>query len=133
MPIVNVGPLYDDHPEAWAAVDQTIGEACRSKGGFVVTGLPPSLHQQEISIEEFFKIFDLPEDELYSIATRETRPGSALTRRGYTKYLGGFAYGEGFEDMERRVPGTSLIEELVGWKPKKNLDIILSDVIGDIK
>ena len=32
MPIVNVAPLYDDQPEAWAAVDQAIGEACRSKG-----------------------------------------------------------------------------------------------------
>ncbi|MDE0921298.1 MAG: hypothetical protein OSA08_14565 [Arenicellales bacterium] len=97
MPILNVAPLYDDHPEAWVAIDQAIGEACRSKGGFVVTGLPPSLQQEKFSIEEFFKIFDLPEDELYSIAKRETRPESTLTRRGYTKYSGGFAYGEGFD------------------------------------
>ena len=109
MPILNVAPLYDDHPEAWAAVDQAIGEACRSKGGFVVTGLPPSLQQEEFSIEEFFKIFDLPEDELYSIAKRETRPESTLTRRGYTKYSGGFAYGEGFDlGTEQPISGPNI-------------------------
>ncbi len=109
MPIVNVAPLYDDHPEAWAAVDQAIGEACRSKGGFVVTGLPPSLHQENISIEEFFKIFDLPEDELYNIATRETRPDSTRTVRGYTKRSGGFAYGEQFDlGTEQPVSGPDI-------------------------
>ena len=60
VPILNVAPLYDDHPETWAAVDQAIGEACCSENGFVVTGLPPSLHQQITSIEEFCQIVDLP-------------------------------------------------------------------------
>jgi len=43
------------------------------------------------------------------------------------------AYGEGFEDMERRVPGTQLIYNLVGWKAVKNLDEILYDVIADVQ
>jgi len=38
------------------------------------------------------------------------------------------AYGDGFEDMERRVPNVELIKDLVGWEPKRNL----TEIIGDI-
>ena len=43
------------------------------------------------------------------------------------------AYGEGFEDMERRVPNIDLIYELTGWMPKKNLEDIISDVAADLQ
>lgn len=43
------------------------------------------------------------------------------------------AYGEGFEDMERRVPNIDLIYALTGWKPKKNLEDIIRDVAADLK
>lgn len=39
------------------------------------------------------------------------------------------AYDEEFEDMERRVPDASKIRQLIGWKPERNLDDILADVI----
>jgi UDP-glucose 4-epimerase len=39
------------------------------------------------------------------------------------------AYAEGFEDMVRRMPDTSKIHDLLGWRPTKTLDEILSDVI----
>lgn len=42
------------------------------------------------------------------------------------------AYGEGFEDMMRRVPCTDKIKNITGWTPKSNLDIILNDIIGDM-
>jgi len=38
------------------------------------------------------------------------------------------AYGDGFEDMERRVPNINLIYQLVGWKPKRNLKTIIDDI-----
>jgi UDP-glucose 4-epimerase len=38
------------------------------------------------------------------------------------------AYGDGFEDMERRVPNINLIYQLVGWKPKRNLETIIDDI-----
>jgi UDP-glucose 4-epimerase len=38
------------------------------------------------------------------------------------------AYGEGFEDMERRVPNIDLIHQLVGWKPQRNLSTIINDI-----
>jgi UDP-glucose 4-epimerase len=39
------------------------------------------------------------------------------------------AYGEGFEDMPRRVPDLTKIERLMGWRPEATLDQILDDVI----
>lgn len=40
------------------------------------------------------------------------------------------AYGEGFEDMLRRVPDTSKIHDLIGWETTRSLDDILHDVIA---
>lgn len=43
------------------------------------------------------------------------------------------AYGDGFEDMERRVPNIELINQLVGWKPKRNLSTIIADMSAEMK
>lgn len=43
------------------------------------------------------------------------------------------AYGEGFEDMERRVPNIELINQLVGWTPKRDLTKIISDISEHMK
>ncbi len=39
------------------------------------------------------------------------------------------AYGEGFEDMPRRVPDITKIHTLIGYRPRKSLDAILGGVI----
>jgi len=39
------------------------------------------------------------------------------------------AYGEGFDDMQRRVPDLSKIKKLLGYEPKHDLRNILQDVI----
>ena len=38
------------------------------------------------------------------------------------------AYGDGFEDMERRVPNIELIKSLVGWEPKRDLSTMILDI-----
>lgn len=43
------------------------------------------------------------------------------------------AYGHGFEDMERRVPNLNLIQELVGWKPVRDLRQIISDISEEMR
>ena len=43
------------------------------------------------------------------------------------------AYGDGFEDMERRVPNIDLIHQLVGWKPIRNLSTIIADISTEMK
>ena len=43
------------------------------------------------------------------------------------------AYGEGFEDMERRVPNIELINQLVGWKPERDLSTMITDISIEMK
>jgi UDP-glucose 4-epimerase len=38
------------------------------------------------------------------------------------------AYGDGFEDMERRVPNIELIKSLVDWEPRRDLSTMISDI-----
>jgi UDP-glucose 4-epimerase len=40
------------------------------------------------------------------------------------------AYGEGFDDMRRRVPDLTRAQQLIGFRPTRGLDEILRDVIG---
>jgi UDP-glucose 4-epimerase len=39
----------------------------------------------------------------------------------------------GFEDMRRRVPDTTRIEMLTGWRPRLTLDDILRDSIEEVR
>lgn len=42
-------------------------------------------------------------------------------------------YGKDFEDMERRVPNIQLIDQLVGWSPKRDLTTIIDDISTEMK
>ncbi len=43
------------------------------------------------------------------------------------------AYAPGFEDMQRRLPDTTRIEQLLGWKPKYTLDQVLARVRDSLR
>jgi UDP-glucose 4-epimerase len=43
------------------------------------------------------------------------------------------AYGDGFQDMERRVPNIGLINQLVGWSPKRDLSTMIADISDEMK
>lgn len=43
------------------------------------------------------------------------------------------AYGDGFEDMERRVPNIDLIKQLVDWSPKRDLSTMIADICVEMK
>lgn len=49
----------------------------------------------------------------------------------YIPYLK--AYGEGFEDMQRRTPNISKINKLIGYKPTLNISGILDEIIAYYK
>jgi UDP-glucose 4-epimerase len=42
-------------------------------------------------------------------------------------------YGEGFEDMRRRVPDTRKVREAIGWEPRRSLTDIIDDAIADAR
>lgn len=70
--------------------------------------------------------FEISMNDLAGLVISSTNSTSEVE---YVSYE--IAYGAGFEDMERRVPNLSLIKELVGWQPKRNLDQIINDVAKD--
>ena len=43
------------------------------------------------------------------------------------------AYGEGFEDMPRRVPDITKIRALIGYEPRRGVDDVIADVAGHLR
>ena len=43
------------------------------------------------------------------------------------------AYGNGFEDMQRRVPDITLIKQLIEWEPQLSLENIVDDIAKAMK
>jgi UDP-glucose 4-epimerase len=65
--------------------------------------------------------------ELADTVIKETNSQSSIEFIPYEK-----AYAPGFEDMQRRVPDISKINQDLGWAPKKDLSQIITDVAAHI-
>jgi UDP-glucose 4-epimerase len=72
--------------------------------------------------------FEISINDLAKKIISETDSKSEIVYVPYTE-----AYGDGFEDMERRVPNIALIKELTGWEPKRNLTTIISDIAIEMR
>jgi len=72
--------------------------------------------------------FEISINDLAKKIINETGSSSEIV---YVPYVE--AYGDGFEDMERRVPNIDLINQLVGWKPQRDLSTIISDISAEMK
>jgi UDP-glucose 4-epimerase len=73
-----------------------------------------------IGVNQEISIYDLA-----SKVIQKTNSQSAISYQSYDD-----AYAQGFEDMERRVPDNSLLRSLTGWKPTKNIDNIIDDLVA---
>jgi UDP-glucose 4-epimerase len=94
--------------------------------GDVVAALV-KLMDADNSVGEVFNIGSNQEISILDLAKRVkdlTRSESEIVFVPYDE-----AYEEGFEDMPRRIPDTSKVNKLVGFKPEKRLDEILQAVI----
>ena len=67
--------------------------------------------------------FEISMNELAAKIIAQTGSKSEIVHLPYE-----VAYGAGFEDMARRVPNISLIKELTGWAPTRDLTQIIADV-----
>lgn len=67
--------------------------------------------------------FEISINDLAKKVIEETNSKSDIVYVPYEQ-----AYGDGFEDMERRVPNIELIKSLVGWEPKRDLSNMISDI-----
>ena len=72
--------------------------------------------------------FEISINDLAQKIIEETGSVSEIIHVPYVE-----AYGDGFEDMERRVPNIELINQLVGWKPKRDLSAIITDISAEMK
>ena len=57
-----------------------------------------------------------------------TKSSSPIVLKSYED-----AYGEGFEELHRRVPDISKAKELLGWSPKRDLTQIIEDIAAFMK
>lgn len=71
--------------------------------------------------------FEISINELAQKIIAQTHSESEIVYIPYSE-----AYGDGFEDMERRVPNIDLINQLVGWKPQRNLSTIVTDIATEM-
>jgi UDP-glucose 4-epimerase len=72
--------------------------------------------------------FEISINDLAKKIIEETNSKSEIV---YVPYVE--AYGEGFEDMERRVPNIDLIRDLVGWQPKRDLSTMIVDISSEMQ
>lgn len=72
--------------------------------------------------------FEISINDLAQKVIEETNSTSKISFVPYEE-----AYGEGFEDMERRVPNIDLIRELVGWQPKRDLSTMIADISTEMQ
>lgn len=71
--------------------------------------------------------FEISINDLAKKVISETGSKSSVVHIPYKE-----AYGDGFEDMERRVPNIELINQLVGWKPQRDLSTMISDIAKEM-
>jgi UDP-glucose 4-epimerase len=72
--------------------------------------------------------FEISINDLARKVIEETNSTSKISYIPYAE-----AYGDGFEDMERRVPNIELIRDLVGWQPKRDLSNMIFDISAEMR
>ena len=82
----------------------------------------------------FGKVINLGNDEEISINELAQVTVEVINSRSEIRHVPyEEAYGEGFEDMLRRVPGLDRARALLGYKPKRDLRTIILDVAADFR
>jgi UDP-glucose 4-epimerase len=98
---------------------------CFTHVGDVVRALA-KLVDEPRALGNVFNLGTTEEISIFDLATRVqgvTGSSSAITFVPYDE-----AYEEGFEDMPRRVPDLTRVEQLIGYRPTQTLDDILRQV-----
>jgi UDP-glucose 4-epimerase len=92
-----------------------------------VVGALAGLMQTDAAHGEVFNVGSTEEIAIVDLARRvreAARSDSEIVTVPYDQ-----AYGDGFEDMNRRLPAIEKVADLLGWAPERDLDGILADVV----
>ncbi|KXK04193.1 MAG: NAD-dependent epimerase/dehydratase [Acidobacteria bacterium OLB17] len=96
----------------------------------VVNGLTAALEDPRC----FGEVINLGNDEEVSINGLAKRAIALTASTSEIKHLSyDEVYGEGFEDMARRVPSLEKAARLIGYKPTRTLDDIINDVAAEFR
>lgn len=87
-----------------------------------------SMAEVEEAYGRVFNVGSKEETTIYALAERIIDLANSNSEIVLVPYEE--AYVAGFEDMNRRIPDLSRINELIGWQPTRKLDDILSDVLN---
>jgi UDP-glucose 4-epimerase len=96
----------------------------------VVEGLSKLLESPQC----FGHVINLGNDEEVSILGLAERAIELTGSKSEIRYIPyEEAYGDGFEDMQRRVPGLEKAKKLIGYQPTRSLENIINDVANEFK
>lgn len=85
----------------------------------------------DATIGQVFNVGGVGETTIKQLAEKivyQTNSKSTISYMPYSE-----AYPPGYEDMQRRVPDTTKLQNYLSWKPEHNLDSIINDVARDKK
>lgn len=103
---------------------------CFGHVGDVVEGLAKMLDIPEC----FGQVVNLGNEEEVSIKALAERAIELTGSRSEIRYLSyDEAYGDGFEDMRRRVPSLEKAKRLIGYQPTRTLTDIINDVAAEYR
>jgi UDP-glucose 4-epimerase len=80
------------------------------------------------SIGDVFNIGGIGEISIFDLAEKVIHLTDSKSKIVKVPYS--FAYPEGYEDMQRRVPNISKMESITGWKPQFDLDRAISNILS---
>ena len=84
--------------------------------------------------ETYGEVYNIGSDESISIRDLAERVIKRTGSRSGIEFVPyDIAYAAGFEDMRHRMPDTSKIAKLTGWRPRHTLDEIIDDVASDMR
>lgn len=89
------------------------------------------LMKHEKAVGEIFNVGGTKEISIQDLACKiieKTNSKSAIEKIPYEK-----AFKKDFEDMQRRVPSVDKLKSFIGFEPKTDLEIILSEIIDNMK
>lgn len=96
----------------------------------VVEGLSKLLESPQC----FGQVINLGNDEEVSILGLAEKAIELTDSKSEIRYIPyEEAYGDGFEDMQRRVPGLEKAKNLIGYQPTRSLEVIINDVANEFK
>jgi UDP-glucose 4-epimerase len=105
-------------------------QRCFCHVGDVVVALADLMTNGDV-YGEVFNVGSSEETTILELAERIvdlTGSGSEISLIPYEE-----AYGQGFEDMHRRIPDITKVQNAIDWAPTKDLTEIITDVVADTR